>query len=130
MRNRALQALIVDSKNDQSKTLRILLENEADVHAKDRAGWTAFHWAVKEGDLDIIKLLLKYLAVLEVRDTNGWTPFYIAAFYGQKDIAEFLLAEGANPTAESYNLCTPLHLCGEQLFIGVSRSQAPAWGRQ
>jgi uncharacterized protein len=37
--------------------VRVLLENGADVNAKDRDGMTALNWALKSGHSRIIELL-------------------------------------------------------------------------
>ena len=44
-----------------------LLEEGADVHAKDTGGWTAFHWACYKGLEDVVKALIDKGSRLNVR---------------------------------------------------------------
>ncbi|XP_011160890.2 ankyrin repeat domain-containing protein 40 isoform X1 [Solenopsis invicta] len=51
-----------------------LLNVGVDVNARDVNGWTALHWACKEGHLDIAALLLKNGADRNIRSEIGETP--------------------------------------------------------
>ena len=51
---------------------RKLIEQAADVNAKDDSGETTLHWAAKYGYLEICELLLKHGA--DVAKTNNEIP--------------------------------------------------------
>ena len=53
-----------------------LLDNEADVHARDANRRTALHIAVSSGNTDIVKLVLEYGGSADIKalDTHGYLP--------------------------------------------------------
>ena len=46
--------------SDHAKVVRQLLARGADVNQRDNNGWSAFKWAVANGDMDIVQLLLAF----------------------------------------------------------------------
>ena len=52
------RALIDACWSGQAKVARLLLEQDADIDARDRDGLTALAWASKRGLDDVVKLLL------------------------------------------------------------------------
>ena len=66
-------------------------------------GTTALHWAVYQGDLDLVKTLLERGADVTLRNAYGVTAMATAAVEGDLKIIEALLAAGADvesPNAE------------------------------
>ena len=103
----------------------VLIEKGANVHAATRHGFTALHFAAREGDLESARLLLAAGVDVNVRSTpdptlkgrgpafdamrsSGSTPLLAATMRGQVKQALFLLEHGADPNIDDAGL-TPLH---------------------
>ena len=56
----------------------LLIANDADVNAKDSAGWTPLMLAANEGHAEICKQLLDAGAVWNARNKQGWTADMLA----------------------------------------------------
>jgi ankyrin repeat protein/beta-lactamase regulating signal transducer with metallopeptidase domain len=87
--------------------LKLLLDNGADPHAKDRWDWSLLHYAC--GNVDLTKLLLDRGANPNVR-TEGWglTPLHLVAGKGNKAVTQLLLSRGADVNAKDFDGHTPL----------------------
>jgi len=96
-----------DRHHDQLNIMRLLLDQGADVNARDHGGRTPLHYssfqAGKEGVSDNTKgtvegarLLLKYGADIDARDNAGKTPLQFALDHNYHEMAEFLLGIGAS----------------------------------
>jgi ankyrin repeat protein len=61
-------------------------------------GYTALHYAIEEGDFELVKFLLDHNANPNIQDANGVTPYNLARSYaGLEPIVELLLQKGADP---------------------------------
>ena len=69
------------AKNGHSEIAELLLENEADVNAKDRSRRTPLHLAAGYGHPKIVKILLKHGARKDVKDYANDTPLEDAKYY-------------------------------------------------
>lgn len=103
----AAEPSLPDSVRDQdaAATAR-LLSAGADVRDKTVDGTTALHWAVHNGDRDLVKRLLKAGADARAANDYGATPMSEAAERGDAAIIRLLLkagadAESANPEGET-----------------------------
>jgi hypothetical protein len=96
------------SRGDLEKVKRLLNEG-ADVNAKNKYGQTPLHWAATWGHLDIVKLLVDRGADINAKDEDGETPLHWAAANDHLDVVEFLLDRGADVNAKSGYGQTPLH---------------------
>lgn len=74
-----------------------LLENGADVNARDKGGLIPLHNASSYGHLDIAALLIKFKTVVNATDKWGFTPLHEAAQKGRTQLCALLLAHGADP---------------------------------
>jgi len=70
---------------------QLLIEKGADIHAKDKFGWTALVYAVWNGHSKIAAMLLDYGITYEVWDLSGNAPLHYACAYGFKECVEVLL---------------------------------------
>lgn len=98
--------------------MHYLLDSNANIHQKDKDGWTALHNACSRGYFRIVRLLVERKAKVDARSKMGHTPlskFYMfcsrqkknidynlsivnAASKGYMSIVEYLLDEAhANP---------------------------------
>ena len=77
---------------------KVLIDNGADVNAKDRWGRTPLHYSLKKEDLDTAELLIAEGSDVNAKDNEGATPLGYALTTNKKDIAGLLLAKGAKIT--------------------------------
>lgn len=71
-----------------------LLAQKPNLAIKNKQGMSAFHLAIREGNLDLVKVFLKYGADPMDKETkSGWAALDFAAFWGHLEIAGLLLAQ-------------------------------------
>ena len=87
-----------------------LLNQGADVNAKDKYGYTPLFYAASNNAREVAEVLLKHRADVNARDKNGATPLYTAASNNAREVAEVLLKHGADVNAETKNGVTPLYV--------------------
>ena len=83
-------------KMDRS-SIRILLEQRADVNAPQTDGMTALHWAAYQDDLETVELLVRSRANVKAANRYGVTPLSLACTNGNAAMVELLLKAGADP---------------------------------
>lgn len=83
-------------KRQDKATVRLLLENGADVTIPQADGMTALHWAVYHDDLQLTKELLERDANAKAANRYGVTVLSIACLNGNGKIVELLLKQGAD----------------------------------
>jgi ankyrin len=110
--------------------VRILIDAKPDIEARTKSGFTALHFAAREGDIESARLLLKAGVNINIlsrsssetsadsapagRRTNsattsdGATPLLVATMRAQVPFALFLLEQGADANIADAGL-TPLH---------------------
>ncbi len=108
--------------------LNLLLENGADINARNDDGVTILHIVT---DPNAVPMLVKSGAMIDARDKNGWTPLIMQADNQENgpDVVEALLSEGANPNAKGENGVTALALAketGNQSLIDVLKAGGAA----
>ena len=55
-------------------------------------GYTALHWAAKQGNIEVIKLLAgKYQADVNIKSYGGYTPLHIACQHNYHEIFDILV---------------------------------------
>ena len=68
-----------------------LLASGANVHTKDKDGWTALHWASCKGFEEVVQALINRGSRMNSRDSLGHTPLIVAELWGQEEISMCLL---------------------------------------
>jgi len=91
--------LIQAAQDGNLPAVQTLLEEGADVNAKDTYGFTALMTAAQKGHTEIVKLLLEKGADVNARNTSG-TALCAALRGGHTDIVKLLLEKGADVNAE------------------------------
>jgi ankyrin repeat protein len=96
--------LHVAARMDRPKVVAVLLENRANINARDKDGWTPLHWAALHGHVDVAALLLSKSDVMGVdvnaADIEGRTPLRLAMQGKREAMIEFLRKHGAKETAD------------------------------
>jgi ankyrin repeat protein len=77
--NEGVTALHWAAGNGHEMILRLLLEEGADINAKDNFGRTALYWVAENRHEAIVRLLLNHKADVNVKDNLGRTALYPAA---------------------------------------------------
>lgn len=72
--------------------VRMLVESDAPVNAKQHGGWTALHAAADNGDEEMIKILLQHGADPLAQNDDGKTPAQIAQLRGRDKAFQLLSA--------------------------------------
>ncbi len=86
------------------KTVTLLVENGADVNAKDSDGKPVIFSALvgtRPVDLEILKYLVSKGADVNIRDAQGNTPLFYA--FGNQEAVDILLAAGADKSLYNYS---------------------------
>jgi ankyrin repeat protein len=97
--------LVAASHDGGSEIVKFLLENGADISARDGAGSTALVAATEANDTATVRLLLDKGADVNAMGmfyegaTGGQTPLMNAAAHGNVDVIKMLLAKGADVNA-------------------------------
>lgn len=88
---------LVDMYPDEP-ILNLLLENGADINARNDDGVTILHIVT---DPNAVPMLVKSGAMVEARDKRGWTPLMMQTNNQENgpDVVAALLAHGADPNA-------------------------------
>jgi ankyrin repeat protein len=116
-------ALMWAAAEHQLDVVITLIRAHADLKAHSKQGFTAMHFAARQGDQECVQLLLaagvsvniltqadeggipeaptrgsgRTVAVRKTAGTSGYTPLLLATVRGQVPLALFLLEQGADP---------------------------------
>ena len=98
------EAINKASAGGHTDLVRILIENGADINAKDKVGWVPLLIACKGGLTDTARLLIEYGADVEVTTSSEqWTSLMLASRGGYFDTVELLVENKANVSALNEN---------------------------
>lgn len=108
--------------------LQLLVSHEADMMARNRAGETALHLAIKSrSSLAVINLMLTSdKNLLQAKDHNGEKAIHVAASHAHFEAAKLLLDSGANvdePVAISRNGVQTIYTGNTPLLLACSCSK-------
>ncbi|XP_044764330.1 serine/threonine-protein phosphatase 6 regulatory ankyrin repeat subunit A-like [Coccinella septempunctata] len=107
-------ALHEAAKTGRVDIIKILLENGADIDAKDEAEQTPLHWAVRyHNSMDQIKIFVENGANVNYKDKYGCTPLHILCSKGPAmniDIFDLLLQKISDPNAKDTRGSTPIQV--------------------
>ena len=109
------EALLADAaKRADWAAVRTLLQQGADVDARQGDGSNALHWASYRDNREIAALLIRAGTAVDATNDLGVTPLWAACENGSSAMVETLLAAGADPNRE-----LPF---GETLLMTAARS--------
>ena len=85
------------ANNDPAKVRELVTVHKELITVKESSGEgrTLLHFAVAQGNLEIVQYLLSQGAKINVKDLKGRTPLSYAVQGKKSDIAEFLRKHGA-----------------------------------
>jgi ankyrin repeat protein len=130
-------ALMWAASERHPNVVRMLLEAGADAQAQTKKGFTALHFAAREGDIDSLRQLLASGVNVNIRSlpaeksqtgrgpgyqatiSEGSTPLLVATVRGHVPVALFLLEQGADPNVLDAGF-TPLHWASGTWEGGIS----------
>ena len=95
--------------------MRLLIQNDATIDAKDNDGRTSLFTASDMGNKDSVNLLLEYnqgIESINISDKNGNTPLLVASENGYTEIMRSLIEHKAGIDNPNVIGCTPLHIVG------------------
>lgn len=99
--------------------IRLLLENGAEVEARNSSGQTPLLYSAYAGFRRAVELLLEKGASFRYQDRNGRTPLHYAAREGQAAVVELLLSKGADPALKDGQGLTPLEYAAQRNRLAV-----------
>ncbi|KAL5340246.1 ankyrin repeat-containing domain protein [Aspergillus crustosus] len=152
MDRNVLHLTITANKQDRAEALELLLSYGSEFRLCDADNMTPLHYAVAQGDCELIDLLLEagadinmgvqrkfgkntrhpicinaglppVVPIQDVDDLVGLTPLHFAACAGNSKMTEYLLRKGANPNARCYCLDTPLHVALRRGLLDEQRDR-------
>ncbi|MCL4361657.1 ankyrin repeat domain-containing protein [Candidatus Dependentiae bacterium] len=97
-------------KTDKKDSVELLLNANADINAKNSAGYTALINATYWGHRNVADLLIRKKAELNLQDNDGETAIIWASIKGNRDIVEDLIKAGANININDHDGDTALKL--------------------
>jgi ankyrin repeat protein len=92
-------------------TVRLLVENKADLHKQGEAGTHPIHKAAYFGNIPVVEYLTRLREInINARDKRGRTPLLLAVLQRNSNIASQLIDLGADVNAQAFEGSTPLSL--------------------
>jgi ankyrin repeat protein len=111
-RDKNLQSgLMLACKHNSIKVVKMFLEQsttvESDdpsfcnVNLADASGWTALHYATKQGSLECVKLLIEHNAEIDTATDKNEAAIFLATKHNHPDIVEFLTENNCHLQAKA-----------------------------
>ncbi|KAL3699114.1 hypothetical protein R1sor_017136 [Riccia sorocarpa] len=111
-------------KEDELLAIKDLVRLPKCIHAADRSGRNALHWAVAFGSREACELLFSHTGDegIHRHDRIGRTPLHFAAIWGRSDVAKLILARGAKVNVTDRKGMTALHYAAQNTNPFLVRS--------
>jgi ankyrin repeat protein len=108
--------------NDDSHTVRNLLDAGADPTSKDGHGMTPISVGALFGSIYAIKVLKEGGVDVSVRSHSGASPMHLAAYNGHVDVIKVLKEAGADVSAQDDNGNTPMHFAMQNKHMNAIKA--------
>ncbi|MFC1765376.1 ankyrin repeat domain-containing protein, partial [Planctomycetota bacterium] len=89
-------SLLTAAQNGEQQEVKVLLDQGADINAKDDQGMTPLHLAAQEGHKEVVEFLLSKDADINAQNIKGYTPLYSAIWNNDPNIVGLLVSKGAD----------------------------------
>ena len=89
--------------------MKALVEQGADINAKDEFGWTPLYWAASTGQAEAAEFLVAKGADVQAKTKDEATPLHQAASAGEVRLVELLISKGVGVNVKDKRGNTPLH---------------------
>ncbi|RWQ91162.1 ankyrin repeat-containing domain protein, partial [Paecilomyces variotii] len=111
--DRGNTAIFHSARSGKTDTMKILLENGADVHHRNptfvtRNAQSALHGAVLKNATELVELLLQQEINIDARDKHGRTPLFYAVQRCRTPIVQMLLEAGADSNISEDDFTEPI----------------------
>ena len=108
---RAEQDILYAAANGYADAIVRHIENGGDVNKTSRSGYSALHFAVNSGYVEVVRVLVaNKVEVNAAANKYGKTGLHYTARHGRKEIAKLLLENGANVNALDRSGRTPVDI--------------------
>ncbi len=98
--------------------INILIENNADVNARDNRNWTALMYVANNGSVEVVDFLIKSGAKINIQDNGGQTALMRACMHNkQSDVVKTLIKHGANVKVKDKDGKTALDYAKDNPYI-------------
>lgn len=94
--------LLDASINCDTQSVKVQLDDNADVNLTDNRGDTALMWAVRRRCVPVAKLLIEHGANVNARSRNGFTAYVWARLVKNKELQDLLQKSGADTNFGAY----------------------------
>ena len=101
--------------------VKILLTNNADPHARSRAGTTPFYRAPRGGFMEVLEVLWAHGSDIGVRTKDNFTPLHEAVMANQLAMVERLVEWGADTEVRTQYGQTPLSMAEDLRLWDIAR---------
>ncbi|XP_053126288.1 ankyrin repeat domain-containing protein 39 [Hemicordylus capensis] len=99
--------------NGDLQRVQMQIRNRGKPSEPDPLGYTALHYASRNGHYDVCRFLLESGALCNAQTHGGATPLHRASYCGHTEVAKLLLAHGADPATTDDDGKTSLHKAAE-----------------
>ncbi|XP_026542643.1 neurogenic locus notch homolog protein 1-like [Notechis scutatus] len=111
--------LILATRLGVENMVEELVANHADIHAIDKRGKNALHWAAAVNNVRASLILLRNGADKDLLDNQAQTPLFLAAREGSYQVACLLLQHGAKPNLRNHSGRLPKDVALERLHHDI-----------
>uniref|UniRef100_V9K7S1 Ankyrin repeat domain-containing protein 12 n=1 Tax=Callorhinchus milii TaxID=7868 RepID=V9K7S1_CALMI len=109
----------------ETKQVKELIIQGADVNVKDFAGWTPLHEACNLGYYDVAKQLILAGADVNTRGLDNDTPLHDAASNGHRNIVKLLLRNGGNAYQMNHRGERPVDVADSEEMEHLLKGELP-----
>ena len=109
----------VPSEELRLNIVKNLIQNGAEIDARNKYKNTPLHYAANNGDLEIFQHFLDHGAQIEAKDDVERTPIVFAVYKNHFEIVKCLIEKGAQLDIKIKYGCTALHFAAEYSSLEI-----------